>query len=76
MTKKFRIWGLVQDRLSPVFVLHNHAIEMRLILRKLTESLYLGSRHKIISSAFKRASRGPCPLKAGPPKVLNTLETI
>lgn len=21
MTKKFRIWGLVQDRLSPVFVL-------------------------------------------------------
>lgn len=22
MTKKFRIWGLVQDRLSPVFVKH------------------------------------------------------
>lgn len=22
MTKKFRIWGLVQDRLSPVFALH------------------------------------------------------
>jgi len=24
MTKKFRIWGLVQDRLSPGFALHVH----------------------------------------------------
>lgn len=36
MTKKFRIWGLVQDRLSPVFVIRKaiSLTHLRLLIAK------------------------------------------
>jgi hypothetical protein len=37
MTKKFRIWGLVQDRLSPAFAIH---VQFRIQMRKFLVDYY------------------------------------